>query len=445
MDSKYFTAAFLVLLVSGSAYAESCDAYFVFSTTCPHCSEMKSFVKYLNDTYENLTIRWIDVSVETQVVQELAKIYNTTATGVPRFYIGNKAFVGYSKARGELEYDPSLKAYIGYQNQINDAVIEQLGLNKSQCTEPPALPHEAYPQWNIFLFPVIYLLLHPIIGKRFSKRFWAAGFVTVFLVSVFAFIALTPEQHIREFAQYFPFPVFVAIISFADGFNPCAFTVLVILLSLLTHTKSKKKMSLIGGVFILASAVMYFIFIMSLMTVGSWIFTQYGDTILKVLGTGILIAGCINLKDYFYFKKGISLTLSSKHQMEITKKASKVVRDVDKAEGRGALVTALFATTALAFFVNLVELGCTAILPLVYMTTLFQTYSQNIGWMHVFYTGLYSLIYVTPLLAILVNFIYYFKSDRITEDQGKILKLAGGLLMVVFGAIMLAKPQLLSF
>jgi hypothetical protein len=262
---------------------------------------------------------------------------------------------------------------------------------------------------------------------------------------VFIFIALTPEQYIKEFAETFPFPVFVFIIALADGFNPCAFTVLIILLSLLTHTKSKKKMGLIGGVFIATSAIMYFIFIISLMWVGSWVFGQYGPIILKILGITVLAAGLLNLKDYFFFKKGISLTLSSKQQKEITKKARKLVKDVDTAEDKKALVAALIATVGLAAFVNLVELGCTAILPAVYMASLFQSHGSSIGIPHLTYTAFYSIIYIIPLFAILFNFIYYFKSERITENQGRILKLAGGLLMVMFGIIMLLKPELLMF
>jgi uncharacterized membrane protein HdeD (DUF308 family) len=58
---------------------------------------------------------------------------------------------------------------------------------------------------------------------------------------------------------------------------------------------------------------------------------------------------------------------------------------------------------------------------------------------------LYALLYVLPLFAILFNFIYSFKSVRMTEQQGRRLKLVGGLVMLAFGQVMLFKPDLLMF
>jgi uncharacterized membrane protein HdeD (DUF308 family) len=59
------------------------------------------------------------------------------------------------------------------------------------------------------------------------------------------------------------------------------------------------------------------------------------------------------------------------------------------------------------------------------------------------WTGLYALIYVIPLGLILANFIYSFHSSRLSETQGRQLKLVGGLLMIFFGLVMLFKPDLL--
>lgn len=438
---------FLAFLMAASLAGgdEDCGVYFVYSDSCPHCRAMMPFIQYLEANYSDFHPNYVEAGKNRDLVERLSEKYNTTVSGVPRFFIGGKVFIGYTRERGELEYNEALKGYMGYQNQIFSAVMEHLGYNSSECEMPEVPVHEEYPQANIFLILLIYLVTYPIMVEKIGRRLFMAGFVTLFIVIVFLFIAMTPEQYIKEYAQRFPFPVFVFIIALADGFNPCAFTVLIILLSLLTHTKSKRKMGLIGGVFIATSAIMYFAFIMSLMWLGSWVFGEHGETILKFLGVLVLFAGALNLKDYFFFKKGLSLTLSSSRQKDITKRARKVVKDVDAAGDRKALAAALFATAGLAAFVNLVELGCTAILPAVYMASLFQSFGESIGAGHVVYTAFYSLVYVVPLFAILGNFIYYFKSDRISEGQGKVLKLAGGLLMVTFGIIMLTKPQLLMF
>ena len=173
--------------------------------------------------------------------------------------------------------------------------------------------------------------------------------------------------------------MFVSFIAFADGFNPCAFTVLIILLSLLTYTKSKKDMTIVGSTFITTSAVIYFAFIMIMVLLGSIFLERYGSIFMLVLGTIITIAGIINIKDFFFFKKAISLSLSESQQLEITKRASKIVRDVQTVgQDKKKFFGALFGTILLAIIVNVVELGCTAILPVVYMTSLVNYCTNNI-------------------------------------------------------------------
>jgi glutaredoxin len=293
----------------------------------------------------------------------------------------------------------------------------------------------------------LYLLVYLLFNGRFKwdKRYWAVGFIALLIILFFVIAVSTPVSSIEKFAGRFPFPVFVFILALADGFNPCAFTVLIVLLSLLTHTKSRRKMLLIGSVFVLASAFMYFLFIMTLTFVGSWVFSQYGADLLKVLGALVLLAGLINLKDFFFFKKGLSLTISDGNRNMIFRHAGRIVKKVDLANDKRSMFLALLGTAALAALVNIVELGCTAMFPAAYMSALFNKYGNTIGFYHVLYTALYSLVYVIPLFAILGDFLYSFKSERLSEGQARMLKLVGGLIMIGLGLVLLLNPGLLSF
>jgi len=294
---------------------------------------------------------------------------------------------------------------------------------------------------------IVYLLSYLILNRRLKVegRHWLIGFAVVLIMGLFALAITTPEGEIEKFASGFPFPGFVFVIALADGFNPCAFTVLIVLLSLLTHTKSRSKMLLIGSVFILTSAAMYFFFIMVILTASSWIFSQYGEILFRLIGIIILSAGAINLKDYFFLGKGPSLSISSEERSKIFGRAGKIVRGVEKAGNRRALALAILATAGLAALVNLVELGCTAMFPMVYMASLFNTHGNSLGLMHVLYTALYSIAYIIPVSAILVSFVYTFKSERLSEKQARILKLVSGILMLCFGLVMILKPELLVF
>ena len=425
---------------------EVLDIFFFYSNTCPHCIKQKPLMQSIDDRHEAVRVHFIEVSENQEKWAEFLQRYKIASAAVPRTFIGDKSFIGYSEDDGPLEYNQVYHGYIGYRNQIINAIETQVATKiyipgEAEETEMPTSN-----SWMVFLLPVLYLFSYPLIRQKNeqAKRYWIGGLSCLAIASLFSFIALTPEPVIEGFARSLPFPLFVFTIALADGFNPCAFTVLIILLSLLTYTKSRKDMTIVGSTFIITSAVMYFLFVMLMVLVGSVFLEKYGNIVLWILGTAIAIAGIVNVKDYFFFKKGISLSLSEKQQLAITKRASKIIRDLQQEKtNKTQFFAALGGTVLLAIFVNLVELGCTAILPAVYMTTLVQSCTGVIGLCYTIWTAFYAIIYILPLLAILGNFIYSFKSARLTENQGRILKLIGGAFMIFFGAIMILKPSLL--
>ena len=432
--------------LSSQAGEKVLDIYFFYSQTCPHCAQQKPLMEYIDKHNEEVKLSAYEVSEHPEKWRDFLAQYQIKSAAVPRTAIGEKLFIGYSEADGELEYNPVYIGYIGYKNQIVKAIESQLGhsINLPGSKVDYQLP------WKIVWLPILYLFSYPLVRKKLktetNKRYWLGGAIATLIISSFLWLSLIPEPAIEEFARRLPFPLFVSTIALADGFNPCAFTVLIILLSLLTRTKSRKQMAIVGSTFVATSAVMYFLFIIIMVLVGSIFIEKYGAIFMLILGSIITIAGVINLKDYFFFKQGISLSLSTEQQVVIGQKAGKIARQLKADEAnRKMFLTALGGTILLAIFVNLVELGCTAILPVVYMTSLIQYCIQNIWLCFVFWTAIYAAIYIIPLLAILLNFIYSFKSSRLTEKQGRILKLVGGTFLLFFGLVMIFQPELLMF
>jgi glutaredoxin len=457
MKASYFKqlliSFFLLCLVTLIAFASPAladdkivDVYFFHSKTCPHCAQQKPFMEYIDKHNEGVKLYVYEVNEHPQIWRDFLTKHQIKSAAVPRTLIGEKLFIGYSETDGELEYNPVYVGYIGYKNQIVKAIESELGasLNLPGSKLDYQLP------WEIIFLPILYLFSYPLVRKKLKsephKRYWSGGAIATIVISLFLFLSLIPDVIIKEFARGLPFPLFVSTIALADGFNPCAFTVLIILLSLLTYTRSRKDMALVGSTFVVTSAVMYFIFIMIMVLVGSVFLEKYGAIFMLILGSIITVAGVINLKDYFFFKQGISLSLSTEQQIVISQKAGKIAKKLKAGENNKKMfLTALGGTILLAIFVNIVELGCTAILPAVYMTSLIQYCTQNIWLCFVFWTAIYAAIYVIPLLAILLNFIYSFKSSRLTAKQGRILKLVGGTFMLFFGLIMIFKPEFLMF
>ncbi|NEP82366.1 MAG: thioredoxin family protein [Okeania sp. SIO3B3] len=456
MQGKYILKILLalILLVSLTIFAplaqageQGLDVYFFYSQTCPHCAKQKPLMEYLDRQNEEIKVYSFEVSQNPKIWREFLAKHQIASEAVPRTFIGDKNFIGYSETEGELEYNPVYRGYIGYENQIIQAIEAQLGY----LVNIPGRDKQVELPWYIIFLPILYLLSYPLLRIKFNnneqtKRYWFGGLIATFIISLFFFITFIPDATIKQFAQELPFPLFVSTIALADGFNPCAFTVLIILLSLLTYTKSRKDMALVGSTFVATSAVMYFLFIMIMILVGSVFLDKYGSIFMLLLGGIITLAGAINIKDYFFFKQAFSLSLSEKQQLSITKKAQKIARNLQNSPTNGKVFLAtLGGTILLAIFVNIVELGCTAILPAVYMTTLIQYCRENVWLCFTFWTGIYSSIYIIPLLVILLNFIYSFKSSRLSESQGRILKLIGGTFMVFFGLVMIFKPEFLIF
>ncbi|MBU0757096.1 MAG: glutaredoxin family protein [Nanoarchaeota archaeon] len=427
-----------------------------YSKSCPHCIQEIEFLNSLENKCSDIKVDYYIAVENDDLLQQFADKFNTTTAAVPRTFVGDKAFIGFSHEEGTLEYSPVYKAYIGYANVIEDQINELRGLdiispdNNSTCAGAEIKPGtEINKNSWVFLLILVYVLSYffvkaKIISNKGKRNLWIAGLLFVTIISFFIFISSQSDEAIKLFAQGLPFPFFVTIIAIADGFNPCAFTVLLILLSLLTHTKKKRDMSIIGFTFILTSAVMYFIFIMAMIFIGSWAFEKYGTLINLVLGSIIMVIGLINIKDFFFFKKGISMSISDKEKKKVSVKARNIVNLLRQGSGRSFML-AIFGTILLGIFVNLVELGCTAILPAVYMTSLVRSFGETVAVGHIVWTLYYALIYVIPLIIIMLIFTFSFKSARVSEEQGKVLKLVSGAFMLTFGIIMIFFPQLLVF
>ncbi|HDM31763.1 MAG TPA: hypothetical protein ENG32_00090, partial [bacterium] len=160
----------------------------------------------------------------------------------------------------------------------------------------------------------------------------------------------------------FSLPILTFLIALADGFNPCAFFVLTFLLAaLIGLAGARKKILLVGGVFIFFSALFYFLFMAVLLNV-----FQFGGkiTILTIIaGLIAVFAGLINIKDYFFFQKGISLTLPKSHKERFIQR----VKNLSLAKSTWALIG---ATSIIAATVNIYELLCTFGFPMVYTRVL---------------------------------------------------------------------------
>ena len=213
-------------------------------------------------------------------------------------------------------------------------------------------------------------------------------------------------------------PVLTIAMAFLDSFNPCAFFILIFLLNLLIYVRSRKRMLLIGGIFIFFSGFIYFILMAAILNVIFIVEQQIFITI--IAGLFALIFGSLNIKDFFLSKQGPSLSISEEKKSDLYKRMGKVVRT-------SFLPALIVGTVILAIFANTYELLCSLGLPLVYTTEL-ATHNLG-GFQYYLYLGFYNIIYIIPLLIILLIFVIKLGGKKLSESQGQILKLISGIMM----------------
>lgn len=228
-------------------------------------------------------------------------------------------------------------------------------------------------------------------------------------------------------------PVLTVIIASLDAFNPCAFFVLLFLLSLLAHQKNRRRMLMVGGIFVATSGLMYFAFMAAWLKV----FQLLGALSWITLSAGILamVVGVINTKDFFAFEKGITLSIPESAKPNLYHRARIVLQSSN-------LPAMLGATVFLAVTANLYELLCTAGFPMVFTRIL--TLNEPSETARYAYLALYNLIYVVPLALIVLAFVGTLSSHKLTEREGRLLKLMSGVMMLELGIVMTFFPQWLN-
>jgi hypothetical protein len=234
-------------------------------------------------------------------------------------------------------------------------------------------------------------------------------------------------------AKVFSLPVLTVVLAGMDAFNPCAFFVLLFLLSLLVHAKSRARMAVVGGTFVLFSGLVYFVFMAAWLNV----FLLAGElrVITLIAGLLALFVAALNIKDFFWFKAGPSLSIPESAKPGLFKRMRGIV-------ATGAMGPMLASTVLLAIVANSYELLCTAGFPMVYTRVL--TLAGLETWQYYAWLAAYNVIYVIPLLAIVIVFVKTMGARKLAESEGRVLKLVSGFMMLGFGLLLVFAPQLLT-
>lgn len=225
-------------------------------------------------------------------------------------------------------------------------------------------------------------------------------------------------------------PLFTLAIGLLDGFNPCAMWVLLFLLSLLIHLQDRKRMAMIAGTFVFASGIVYFTFMAAWLNI--FLLIGFTTTLRWVLGGIALAIGGLNVKDFFAWKQGFSLSIPDSAKPGLYAR----VRAVLAAD---RLLPAMIAVATLAILVNFIELLCTAGFPAIYTAILAQQELSNP--VYYGYLGLYILGYLADDALMVTIAVVALSHHKLTERTGQWLKLLSGAVMLGLGCALILKPE----
>lgn len=220
---------------------------------------------------------------------------------------------------------------------------------------------------------------------------------------------------------YLPTLGIVTVTGLIDSINPCAIGVLILLASILIALRSKRELLVYGCLYIFAVFVTYILAGLGILYFFNVIPIAISEYISIVVGTIIVIAGLIEIKDYFWYGQGISLAISPER--------AKQIHDMTR---RVTLPGVIF----LGVFVAAVELPCTGAPYMAILLFLSQNFDMVAALMLVWY----NILFVSPLIVILL---LIYSGTRIQEvkrwkmKNRTFMRLAVGITLVILGWLLI--------
>jgi hypothetical protein len=375
-------------LPAGAATLSEARLYYFSAANCSHCQEYGPRLYALAARHPGVTLIEHDIWLDRpafKLLLDLLATHSETVVGTPTVLLGDRLWVGLDDL-SLVEIEVAIEGCL--EHGCADAMTR---------LEAPDLPQKPTPV---------------AVGNDEPLNLPLLG-------------AVDPRSA--------SLPLATVVLGLLDSVNPCAFFVLLFLLSLMVHAHSRGRMLTVGVVFVACSGLIYFLFMAAWLNL--FLATGGIGMVTTLAGVVALGIGAFNLKDYLYFGRGPSLSIPERVKPSLYQR----VRNLVQAAGYPSL---LGGTVLLAIAANSYELLCTAGLPMVFTRIL--TLQELPVWQYYAYLAAYNVVYVIPLLIIVILFAVTLGSHRLSEQEGRVLKLLSGVMMAVMGVVLLLAPDWLS-
>ena len=423
MKNKLLIILWIVLFSFNFSLAEDIAQLILFYwATCPHCKAEEWYLDSLKEVY-HFEVVWYEVyysEENREKMKEYGEKFWTEFNGVPVVIMWDDYFLGasYDKTVALLEkythkiWDDSCQPEEDEVNQNTNPIVECTGDDNNQIvslvetntwtenTEILTWDTEEN-TWDVEIWNVI----NPENEDQTTKIFG------------------------KEISLNKTWPILFGIaLWFADGINPCMFGVLIFLLTYLVSIGSRKKVLYSGLIFAVTTFVLYsaIMYGMHKLIFSTQIFLPYIATIKYIIWGLAIILWLIEIKDFFWYGKWVSLAIPkwAKPTLEyVTKKWTYM----------SAFVLAVLST--------FVELPCTIWIPLAYVWAVGTKINIFAA------LGIYNFFFILPLIIIILG-IYYWIAAFKSEDgdlainkvsNKKIMRLVAGIILITLWLLFLTK------
>lgn len=357
--------------------------YYFHAEGCSTCALKTAYLEELIERDSNLVLHSYEIALnedDQKIARDVGELLGQEIQLTPTLIIGREVIVGFSEGSTETRIENAIEFV--RTNNVRDVVGEMLGFVK--------------PNEGVDLVNQDTKIMLPFLGEVDAK--------TVSL------------------------PILAIVLGTLDGFNPCAMWVLLFLISMLFHLEEQWKKWFLGGLFLATTGVMYFLFMYSWLSVT----ILFGTLIyIRWLIGGISIGGGIfNINRYMKMVPGCEVVDESK-RLKIRDKLKSIY-------SQPVFAFAAVGIVVLAISVNLVELICSAGLPVLFTQILsLNNLSES---QSILYMLLYLLMFMVDDVVVFVIAMKTAELTGISTKYARNAHLVGGILMVILGLLMIFKP-----
>jgi glutaredoxin len=352
---------------------------------CPHCAKAEEFLARLAQERPDVDIVIRDVMKEPAALarlQDIARQHDTGTARVPAFLVGGQLIFGFSE---EASTDKMIRGALQGRAVAPGVAAEGLSCAAQEDS-----------------------------SCRAEEEAAAETFEVSFLGRVLSLDDVG-------------LPAFTIAMGLLDGLNPCSMWVLILMISLLSTLNDRKRMLAIAGTFVLVEGIAYFVFMAAwlnlFLLIGLSRASQWAIAVIAI------VAGLINMKDFWAPGVGVSLSISDRSKPGIYARMRAILQ-------ARSLPAAIVGVVILGLLVQVVEFLCTSGFPALFTRILTLRELDTASYYG--YLLLYNAAYMLDDVIVLAIGVTTLSHRRLQEKEGRWLKLISGVVMVGLGLYLIA-------